>query len=144
MQVTGHHMGIVVDDLEDAVSFYCEYLDMEEQFRLTTKPEQFGELLGVDHDAPADIAFLETADGFTLEVEEHGNAERNVNDIATPTDIGYAHSCFEVPNIQEFYEKYRDSIDFVSPPGSATESGATIVYCRDPSGNLVELIETAE
>lgn len=144
MTVTGHHMGIVVDDLEAAVSFYREYFEMDEQFRLTTEPEPFGELLGVDHDAPANIAFLATEDGFTLELEEHGSAERDVNEEATPTDVGYPHSCFEVPDIHAFYEEYEEEIDFVSEPGSATDSGATIVYCRDPSGNLVELIETAD
>lgn len=143
MTVTGHHMGIVVADLDAAVAFYTGYFDMAEQFRLTTDPEPFGELLGVDHDAAADIAFLETTDGFTLELEEHESAAQDVNALTEPTDVGYPHVCFEVEDIHGFYEEYRDEITWVSPPGSATDSGATIVYCRDPSGNLVELIETA-
>ncbi len=143
MTVTGHHMGIVVDDLEAAVTYYTQYFDMEEQFRLTTDGEPFGKLLGIDRPAPANIAFLETADGFTLELEEHEAGERDVNALTDPTDVGYPHVCFEVPDIKSFYDEWKDDIDFLSPPGSATDSGATIIYCRDPSDNLVELIETA-
>ncbi len=144
MTVTGHHMGIVVADLEAAVTFYTKYFEMSEQFRLVTDPEPFGELLGVDHDAPARIAFLETADGFTLELEEHDAAETNVNETAVPTDVGYPHVCFEVDDIRATVDRLQPDVEFLSEPGSATDSGAAIVYCRDPSGNLVELIETGE
>ena len=143
MTVTGHHMGIVVEDLERAVDYYCTYFDMRDEFRLTTQGEPFGELLGVDKDAGANIAFLSTTDGFMLELEEHESGARDVNVLADPTDIGYPHVCFAVDDINAFYDDFADDLDFLSPPGSATDSGATIVYCRDPSGNLVELIETA-
>jgi catechol 2,3-dioxygenase-like lactoylglutathione lyase family enzyme len=138
---TGHHQGIVVSDLDRAVEFYRDVLGMEELFRLSTDPEPFGELLGVDHDAPAEIAFLDAGGGMKLELEAHDSGTTNVNDAADPTDVGYPHLCLEVDDIEAVYEELEEHVGFLSQPGSATESGATIVYFRDPDGNLIELIE---
>jgi catechol 2,3-dioxygenase-like lactoylglutathione lyase family enzyme len=138
---TGHHQGIVVSDLDRAVEFYRDVLGMEELFRLSTDPEPFGELLGVDRDAPADIAFLDAGGGMKLELEAHDSGDVNVNQTADPTDVGYPHLCLEVEDIEAACEELEDEVAFLSRPGSATESGATIVYFRDPDGNLIELIE---
>lgn len=137
-----HHHGIVVEDLEEAVAFYVEHFDLEEEYRITAEPDGFGGLLGVDRPAPAEIAFLRDDAGMRVELEEHESAGRVVDDIADPTDVGYAHLCFEVEDVDVAYEELAAAgVEFVSPPGTATDSGAHIVYCRDPSGNLLELIE---
>lgn len=141
---TGHHQGIVVSDLDRAVEFYRDVLGMAELFRLSTDPEPFGELLGVDRDAPADIAFLDAGGGMKLELEAHDSGDVNVNQAADPTDVGYPHLCLEVEDIEAACEELEDEVAFLSRPGSATESGATIVYFRDPDGNLIELIEFPE
>lgn len=138
---TIHHHGIVVDDLERAISFYTQHFAMEEEFRITAEPAAFGRLLGVDHAAPAEIAFLRDTDGMRLELEAHGGGDQVVHERTSPTDVGYAHLCFEVDDIDRTYHSLCEEIEFLSPPGTATDSGARIVYCRDPSGNLIELIE---
>lgn len=134
-----HHYGITVSDLERSVQFYRDVLGMEVTMRLDTDPASFGELLGVDR-ATAEIVFLEGG-GLRLELESHEEAESAVADQHTPNDVGVPHVCLSVPDIQAVYEEYEDAVDFVSPPGTATDSGAIIVYLRDPDGNLIELIE---
>ena len=139
---TIHHHGIVVDDLEASVAFYVDHFDLEEEYRITAEPAGFGTLLGVDRPAPAEIAFLRDETGMRVELEEHTTAERTVDELADPTDVGYAHLCFEVDDIDATYDELvAAGVEFVTRPGTATDSGAHIVYCRDPSGNLLELIE---
>lgn len=134
-----HHYGITVSDLERSVEFYQGVLDMEVTMRLETDPSSFGELLGVDR-ATAEIVFLEGG-GLRLELESHEEAASSVAEQHTPNDVGVPHLCLAVEDIQAVYEEYKDDIDFISPPGTATDSGATIVYLHDPDGNLLELIE---
>lgn len=134
-----HHFGIAVSDLEASVAFYRDVLGMSETMRLETDPESFGELLGVDR-ATAEIAFLEGG-GMRLELESHAEAETTVAEETTPNDVGVPHICLAVDDIQAVYEEHAETVDFVSPPGTATDSGAEIVYLRDPDRNLIELIE---
>lgn len=137
-----HHLGLTVSDLERSVSFYRDVIGMEETMRLETEPESFGELLGVES-ASAEIVFLEGG-GMRLELEAHEEAQVSVPEKTTPNDVGVPHLCLAVDDIQAVYQEYQDKVDFLSPPGTATESGATIVYLRDPDGNLIELIELPE
>lgn len=140
MEATAHHYGITVSNLERSIEFYTEILGMRVVDRFSMDPDRFGELLGVEN-GRADVAFLEGI-GLRLELEEHANASANVNERTTPSDVGYPHLCLEVDDVRETYRSLESDVDFVSPPGSASESGATICYFRDPDGNLVELIES--
>lgn len=136
---TIHHHGVVVSDLERSIRFYRDVLGMEEVTRFATDPERFGPLLGVAGGA-ADVAFLD-ADGFLVELEEHADSARNVNE-GSADDVGVSHLCIEVDDIGATYKELADDVEFVSPPGRASDSGAVIAYFTDPDGNLIELIES--
>lgn len=136
---TAHHYGITVSDLDESIAFYRDVFGMDLLDRFSMDAEAFSELLG-STTTGAEVAFLD-AGGFRLELEEHANANVNVPASTEPVDVGVPHLCLAVDDIQAVYETHED-IDFVSAPGSASDSGATIVYLRDPDGNLVELIES--
>lgn len=140
MEPRAHHYGITVSDLDRSIDFYRDTFDLELADRFSMQPEAFSELLGVE-DGRAEVAFLDGA-GFKLELEEHAASTTNVNDVTEPDDVGYPHLCFEVDDIQAFYRRFESDVEFVSPPGQASDSGATICYLRDPDGNLIELIES--
>ena len=140
MEPRAHHYGITVSDLDNSIEFYRNFFGMDVADRFEMNPDAFANLLGVD-DGRAEVAFL-SGTGFRLELEEHAGSTTTVNDEAEPNDVGYAHLCLEVADIETFYRGFKDDIDFVSEPGQASDSGATICYLRDPDGNLVELIES--
>lgn len=134
-----HHYGIVVSDLDRSIRFYRDVLGFELERRFEADPDAFGELLGVGR-TRAELAFL---DGGTakVELEAHEGSDVRVADVADPTDVGRPHLCLEVEDIEAVYREHVDDVDFVTPPGRASDSGAVIVYLRDPDGNLIELIE---
>ena len=134
-----HHYGLVVSDLDRAVEFYRDVLGFELERRFEAQAESFGELLGVER-APAELAFLDGGN-VKLELETHETSEVSVSDITTPTDVGVPHLCLEVDDIEAVYREYSDVANFLTPPGRASDSGAVIVYLRDPDGNLIELLE---
>lgn len=140
MEPTAHHYGITVSDLDRSIAFYRDTFGMEVVDRFEMEPDSFAQVLGVD-DGRAEVAFLGGI-GFRIELEEHADPELSVADLADPDDVGVPHVCLEVDDVDAFYREYEDDVTFVSPPGQASDSGATICYLRDPDGNLVELIES--
>jgi catechol 2,3-dioxygenase-like lactoylglutathione lyase family enzyme len=134
-----HHHGIVVSDLDRAIEFYRDVLGFDLERRFEADPEAFGQRLGVGR-APAELAFLD-AGSVRVELETHENTGESTSKSTQPTDVGVAHLCLEVDDIDRVYHSLEDDTEFLSPPGRASDSGARIVYLHDPDGNLIELIE---
>ena len=116
-----HHVSLVVADTEKSLSFYSGFLGLEE---CNGRPElgypgawlQIGEqqihLLEVPNPDPV------------VDRPEHGGRDR--------------HLAMSVENLQEIEQKLTDSnISF-----TRSKSGREALFCRDPDGNGVELIET--
>ena len=61
-------------------------------------------------------------------------------------DIGVAKITVAVSDVREVYEELKDKANFCSLPKVAAIPGWTdypFVYCRDPEGNLVELVSAS-
>lgn len=132
------HFGVNVSDLDAAVAFYRDRLGFEEGRRFAASSAQ-DDLLGLDR-VEAEIAFLE-AGGGTLELKAYASPPgENVNDDGAPHDVGMAHLCLAVDDLDAWYDRLAEDVEFLSPP-RAVDSGARIANLRDPDGNVVELIE---
>lgn len=132
------HYGVNVSDLDTAVAFYCDRLGFAEVRRFPASDAQ-DDLLDIDG-VEAEIAFLE-ADGGTLELKAYASPPgTNVHDGAAPHDVGLAHLCLAVDNLDEWYDRLADDVPFLGPPRQV-DSGARIVNLRDLDGNLIELID---
>lgn len=134
-----HHYGVTVSDLDDATAFYGDLLGLPVVERLSFDDEAFGRFVGVP-DADVDIVFFD-AGGFRIEVLEYRSPPGDdANEGVSNNDVGAAHVCLEVDDLDAEYERLADGADFVSPP-QALESGAKVAYVRDPDGNVIELLE---
>ncbi len=65
--------------------------------------------------------------------------------VLAPTGaVGSTHFALAVENLPEVYERLRSQgIEFVSEPVTfeLTEGSVTVVFTRDPDGNIVELVD---
>ncbi|ADQ68967.1 lactoylglutathione lyase-like lyase [Halogeometricum borinquense DSM 11551] len=136
-ELRAHHVGITVSDLENAVEFYQETLDLTLLDRFTVSGENFSTAVGVDG-ATGQFAHLE-ADGVRVELIEYEpeGASRGEASINRP---GTAHLGLTVEDIDSFYESLPNSVESVSRP-QTTDTGSRILFVRDPEGNLIELLE---
>jgi len=136
---TSHHYGVTVSDMDEALGFYRDTLGMETDAELSFASEEFSKFVGVEN-ADVDIVFLD-AGGFAVELLEYNHPPGgDANEGVSNNDVGAAHLCLEVDDIDEVYDDLSGETEFINPP-QTLENGAQVAYMYDPDGNVVELLE---
>jgi catechol 2,3-dioxygenase-like lactoylglutathione lyase family enzyme len=135
--LTAHHVGITVSDLDRAVDFYREVLDLPLLDRFSVGGEAFATGVGVAG-ARADFAHLD-AGGARLELVSYEPAGEPVGRQRVNRP-GTAHVGLAVDDIDAFAGSLPADVETESSP-QRTESGTKILFLRDPEGNLVEILE---
>lgn len=141
-ELTAHHVGITVSDLDRAVSFYRDTfgLDLLSRFEVGGKSFATGVAIPGAH---AEFAHLD-AGGARLELvtydstPESGSEDGSERRIDT---VGATHVGLTVEDVESCYAELPENVKTLSEP-QTTESGTTIFFVRDPEGNLVEVLST--
>ena len=133
-----HHTGITVKSLEESVDFYETVFGLKKVGECYLVVDQEGGMKGVE----IRIAFLKAGDD-ELELLQYVKPEVSEKVDLHPWYPGMQHLSFKVNDIQGFYEMYRDSIEFLTPPVHYRSEGidTTWAYFRDPNGTILELSE---
>ncbi|USZ67374.1 VOC family protein [Halorussus salilacus] len=134
---TAHHVGVTVTDLDRAVEFYREVLDLDVLDRFTVSGGAFSDAVGVDG-ATGNFAHLD-ADGARIELVEY-DPEGRPRSAETVNQPGAKHLGFAVDDLDAFYEGLPSDVETTSEPRT-TASGTKILFLRDPEDNLVEVVE---
>jgi catechol 2,3-dioxygenase-like lactoylglutathione lyase family enzyme len=138
MDLTAHHVGITVRDLDRAVEFYRETFGLDVLSRFTVTGEAFATGVGVPG-ATGRFAHLD-ADGARVELVEYDpeGTDAAADAVNQP---GAKHLGLAVDDVRAFYDDLADDVETLSEP-QTTSSGATILFVEDPEGNLIEVIES--
>lgn len=137
---TAHHVGITVRDLDESLAFYRDALGLEVIDRFTVSGEGFATGVGVPG---AEASFVHLDGGGTrIELVAYHPEGDPVAETAVNRP-GATHVGLEVADVDDVDATLPASVPRVSDP-QTTESGARILFVRDPDGTLVELIEPAE
>ena len=134
---TAHHVGITVADLDRAVDFYTETFDLDLLAEFAVGGDAFAEAVAVEG-AAAEFAHLD-ADGAVVELVSYDPAGDPTDDPELNRP-GAAHLGLSVDDVAAFYADLDDDVETLSPPRT-TESGTTILFVRDPEGNLIEVLD---
>lgn len=136
---TATHYGLNVSEMERALEFYRDRLGFAVDRRFPISDVQ-SEIVGVDG-VEGEIVFLDTGD-FEIELISYSAPDNeNVHERAPGHDVGIAHLCLTIEDIDGLYEDLQAAdVEFVSEP-QTVGNGAQIAYVRDPDGNYVEFYE---
>jgi len=134
---TAHHVGITVADLDRAVDFYTETFDCDLLSEFAVGGDAFAEAVAVEG-ASAEFAHLD-ADGVRIELVAYDPAGDPTADPELNRP-GATHLGLSVDDVEAFYADLDDDVETLSPPRT-TESGTTILFIRDPEGNLIEVLD---
>ncbi len=136
-QPTAHHVGITVSDLDRAVAFYTDTLGLDVRAEFTVGGEAFADAVDVAG-ATGSFAHLD-AGGARIELVEY-DPEATAGDPPELNRPGAVHVGLSVDDLDAFHDGL-DGVETLSPPRT-TDSGARILFVRDPEGNLIEVLET--
>ncbi|MGI9291415.1 MAG: VOC family protein [Gammaproteobacteria bacterium] len=136
-----HHAAISTPDLQRCISFYTEVIGGEVAWDFGW-PEGTPEADAVTDlkNSAAQAAMLKIGNTF-LEVFQFDSPAQEKRDGMRPVNKhGITHICLEVEGIQAEYERLKAAgMEFNCPPQK--QDGSSMVYGRDPDGNVLELIE---
>ncbi len=141
MNISFHHAGIVVPDLDKGIEFYRHLLGMKELFRFEWDASQTGVKDVIDLEDSAARAAMLGGDGFNVELFEY-TAPRQRGDPAAQRacDPGIRHIAFQFDDIETACDR------FIEAGGTLHHDPVLLgntwaIYGRDPFGNIVELMQ---
>jgi catechol 2,3-dioxygenase-like lactoylglutathione lyase family enzyme len=137
MDLTAHHVGLTVSDLDRSVAFYRDTLGLDVLSRFSVGGEAFAAGVGIEG-ASADFAHLD-ADGARVELVEY-DPEGDDQSSGELNQPGASHLGLEVDDLDAFYADLPEDVPTISEP-QTTESGTRICFLQDPDGHLIEVLE---
>lgn len=138
-----HHVGITVRDLEESLQWYERTFDVQREFIAHGDGPDLAKAVGVP-DASLDFAFLRFG-SCVVELLCYANDRQETFDRSN-ADVGSAHVCIDVPDLQQVYDDLRGrGVEFLAPPLTIDDGpleGCSFVYLRDPNGVTLELFQS--
>ena len=136
-----HHVGIVVDDLADAVAFFAT-LGLELEGEGTVEGRSVDRVVGLEG-VRSDIAMMRTPDGHArLELCKFHTPSGPGGDARAPANApGIRHVTFEVQGIDDVLDRLLDHGAELVGELEQYESSYRLCYVRGPEGIIIELAE---
>ncbi|OIB59146.1 VOC family protein [Natrialba sp. SSL1] len=136
-----HHVGITVDNLDTVLPFYRDDLGLTVVDEFSVAGDELAAAINVA-DASGTFVHLEGEGGHGSRIELV-SFEPAARDAPTAglNQPGATHVGLQVDDLDSFYATLDDDVTTLSEPRT-TDSGTTILFLRDPEGNLVEVLES--
>ena len=141
MILNSRHTGLVVQDLDREIQFYVK-LGLIVSERRTESGKYIEKLVGVDG-AIIEWAKLRDPNGGMVELIKYKNGCSGSLPKQGPVNqLGSAHVAYSVRDIEEACRIVQDSGgSVINTPQQSPDGKVKVVYCRDPEGILIELVE---
>ena len=146
------HVNIVVKDINAMVAFYTETLGMKVTKQATIRGEWIGQVVGLD-EVEADVVYLDLPNGPRIELIQYLMPEgMQPAGLDQANTVGLRHIAFRVSKLKETVEALRQkNVTFIGPIQQVPDSQVTykgnvhksLIYFRDPEGNILELCQYA-
>ncbi|NIB38906.1 hypothetical protein HBA55_04870 [Pseudomaricurvus alkylphenolicus] len=138
-----HHVALVIPDLDQAIEFYGEALGFELVKRASWEAPHplFDNLVGLK-DCAAEFCLLKTGNCY-LEMFCYQSSRHQDAHTPAADQPGIRHLAFEIEELQPSLEKVLQQGGSRIGEVVHVKGGGSAVYCRDPFGNILELVQPA-
>jgi len=135
------HTAVIVTDMEKALGFYRDLLGLKVVLDKQQEGELFARLLALES-VKMRVVMLEAPDGYMVELFEFPSHRRKAPDSVEMCNIGCSHIGFRVEDMDDTYEKLLEKgLKCNSEPLVTPDGYAKVIYCHDPDGTIIELVE---
>ena len=141
MVLNTRHTGIVVRDIEQAVTFY-EGLGMICISRMLEEGEYIDNLVGLGK-TRLEWAKLKLPDGSLVELlQYHSHPDDGFPDLQESYKLGCSHIAFTVSDINKVVEYFIENGGSIKHlPQLSPDKKVKVLYCYDIEGNIIEMVE---
>ncbi len=142
MIVSTRHTGLVVRDLNKSLVFYEEILGLTIWKRDRESGIYIEQVVGIPG-VVLEWAKLRAPDGSMVELlQYHSHPEKGEIKNAAANTLGCSHIAFTVTDIEELYQVLcAKGYHCNSVPQQSPDGLVKILYCHDPDGIILELVE---
>lgn len=138
--VTLRHAGIVVTDLDRSLDFYEGLLGLKIKKQAVESGSYADKILGLKNVNVITVK-MEAGEGGIIELLQFKSHPR-LKKKRDACVIGVTHVAFTVKNLDKEYKRLvAAGIFFNSSPQLSPDGYAKVVFCKDPDGTLIELVE---
>jgi len=139
------HVGFVVKNIDVSLKFYVDVLGLEIYRRFTEEGDFIDSLTGIK-DAKLEWVKLIIPKGGLIELlQYHSHPDPDESDglgRSAANRLGCSHAALTITDLSKVYEDIRSNgYECKSEPLLAPGGKAKILYCLDPDGAILELIE---
>ena len=135
------HFGIVVTDMEKALTFYRDLLGLKLAKDFTEEGNYIDSVLGLSG-VKLHMVKLTADDGSMVELLQYLSPLKEARDNPQINDIGCSHIAFTVDDIDKEYARLlKNEVKFNCPPYISPDGYAKVTFCHDPDGTSIELVE---
>lgn len=140
MIVDLNHTGLVVKNLDEAVSFYRDAIGLSLARNVERKGLSISKVLGYT-DTHIKAALMDLGNNCMLELIEYLSPRPDPRPSNERAVLGASHIAFNVVDIDSTYHRLLGCGAVGLNPPSEVAPGRHVCYMQDPSGNWIELIE---
>lgn len=139
------HVGIVVRDLNKSLSFYSEILGLKVYKREVEEGPFIDRLTGINNVRLEWVKLIIPKGGLIelLQYHSHPDPDERPSQGGAPSNaLGCSHVALTVTDLDEVYRRVQScGYSTKSTPITTPNKAAKILYCHDPDGTILELIE---
>jgi catechol 2,3-dioxygenase-like lactoylglutathione lyase family enzyme len=136
------HSGLVVRDLQDSLNFYKDLLGLTIWKRAQEEGPFIEKLVGLPG-VSLEWVKLKTADESIIELlQYHSHPDQQPFENAPSNRLGCSHVALTVEDLEKVYNELCDKgFHCNSEPLLSPDGKAKVLYCHDPDGIILELVE---
>jgi catechol 2,3-dioxygenase-like lactoylglutathione lyase family enzyme len=135
------HTGLVVADLDRALTFWRDVLGFEEVRRLEEAGPHIDAMMGLTGVQVTTVK-LAARDGNLVELLKFHSHPEHPEWRGTPYSTGFTHIALEVDDVSAMCQRLAAAgVTFNAPPQRSPDGRVDVTYCRGPEGVLLELVQ---
>ena len=136
------HSGVVVKDMETSLRFYRDLLGLKVVRDMLESGEYVDSILSLKGASVRTVKLSADKGDTLLELLEFKSQQCERRTASGLCDLGPTHIAFTVENLDTVYGRLKSAgTKFNSQPKVSPELFAKVVFCRDPDGTFIELVE---
>jgi catechol 2,3-dioxygenase-like lactoylglutathione lyase family enzyme len=135
------HTGLVVNDLSQALAFWCDLLGFKLLKQIEESGRQIDAILDLN-DVSVTTVKLRSPDGQQLELLKFNSHPDRVSWQGRPYSTGLTHIAVTVENMENAVEKLSNhGVRFPNAPQLSPDGSVSVTYAIGPENILLEIVE---